>query len=251
MRRLIRPMRDEVIVLVLMSGLLGTINLAGAYEVDPTIAGVTVSGRITFVGSLPRAEVMPVHRDSKFCGEMMLTEALQVEHASRGISGVVISLEGVAKGKPVVPENLPLTFENRTCRFIPRVSVAVVGSVLEIVNSDPILHNTHVRLGNRFGPTVINVAQPAGTRVIRKPIREVGFLDVRCDAHTFMRASIPVFEHPYFVVTDRAGRFELTQVPPGTYRLRIWHETLGSREKAITIPATGPVTVDLELGPEG
>lgn len=173
-----------------------------------------------------------------------------MDRASRGIAAAVISLEGVAKGKPLVPETLPLTIENHTCRFSPRVNASVVGSVLEIFNTDPILHNTHLRQGNRLGPTVINVAQPAGTKVIRKPMREVGFLDVRCDAHTFMKASIHVFEHPYFSVTDRAGQFELTQVPPGTYRLRIWHEMLGSREKAITVPPTGPISVDLELSLE-
>lgn len=243
---------NATVVLVIAFGMLGAAEFVAAYETDPAVAGVTVKGRAIFVGSVPKAERLPVHRDSKFCGESVQNEPIQLDRASRGIKAVVISLEGIEKGKPPYPTTaiLSVGFENNNCRFVPRATGTVVGSLLEIKNVDPILHNTHIRKDNRFGPTVLNVAQPAGAKVIQKPLRQVGFLDVRCDAHTFMRAAVHVFEHPYFTVTDESGRFELTQVPPGSYRLRIWHETLGSREKAITVPATGPVTIDLELSTE-
>lgn len=230
--------------------LLEAVQAAGAYEVDPAIAGVTVSGRVIFAGSIPKAERVPVHRDPKFCGETMLIEAIRVDRGSRGIGGVVVSLDGVARGKPAETENGIILFENRSCRFIPQITAAAVGSTLEIRNADPILHNTHVRKGSRFGDTVINVVQPAGVRVIRKPMPESGILDVRCDAHPFMWATILLFEHPYFAVTDDLGHFELTRVPPGTYRLQFWHEMLGTKEKNITVPATGAATVELELGLE-
>jgi hypothetical protein len=76
-------------------------------------------------------------------------------------------------------------------------------------------------------------------------------MDVRCDAHPFMQARVSVFEHPYFSVTDPIGRFELTQVPPGTYTLRAWHEKLGTKEKKITVPPGRAVTVDFVFGSEG
>lgn len=221
-----------------------------AYEVDPSVAGVRVSGKVIYAGSIPKVERVPVHRDPKFCGETIPIEAIRVDRGSRGIGGVVVSLDGVVRGKPVEQDNGIILFENRSCRFIPQVTAGVVGSTLEIRNADPILHNTHVRKNSRFGDTLINVVQPAGVKVIRKPMPESGILDVRCDAHPFMRASIHLFEHPYFAVTDDLGRFELTRVPAGTYRLQIWHEMLGSREKTITVPATGDATVELEVGPE-
>jgi hypothetical protein len=242
-----RPMLTVIIALGLTVVSAGT--GADAYEENAAVGGVAVSGRIAFTGAIPKPERVPVHRDSKFCGDTIAIERLQVDQA-RGLEGVVISLESINKGKPAVPENAVITFENRTCRFVPRVKAAVVGSMLEIRNSDPILHNTHIRLDDRSGPTVINVVQPAGSNVIHKPLRVAGLLDIRCDAHAFMHASIHVFEHPYFAVTDSAGRYELTQVPPGTYRFRMWHETLGVRTKTISVPSTGALTLDLELGPE-
>lgn len=250
MKRPASWMWEEIIVPVLVLAVLAAVDPVRAYEGDPSVAGVTVSGRVLFTGSLPKPERVPVHRDSKFCGEAVSIDKIHVERASGGIDGVVISLEGIGRGKPLVPNKTLITFENRTCRFVPRTNVAVVGSVLEILNSDPILHNTHMRIDGRSGPTIINVVQPAGVDVITKTLQIAGFFDIRCDAHTFMQASMHVFEHPYFAVTDSTGRFEMAQVPPGTYRFRMWHEALGARTKTITVPSTGSLTVDLELGSE-
>jgi hypothetical protein len=37
-----------------------------------------------------------------------------------------------------------------------------------------------------------------------------------------MRAFLFVDDHPYYARTDREGRFELTQVPPGCYEVACW-----------------------------
>ena len=42
-----------------------------------------------------------------------------------------------------------------------------------------------------------------------------------------MNAEMLVVEHPYYAVTDEAGRFELTNVPAGEYQLVAWHEGWG------------------------
>ena len=241
---MMRPQLTVVVVAVLMGGLMAGPPTVAAYEADPSILGVAVSGRATFQGRVPKAKLLPVHRDNAVCGVTVPDEALEADPTSRGLAGVIVSVEGVLKGKPL-PEDGAVTIENRTCRFFQRANVAFVGSVVRIKNSDPIMHNTHIRKDARFGSTVINVAQPVGAPIIEKGLDEVGVLDVRCDAHTFMRASLHVFDHPYFSVTDQAGRFELTGVPPGKYRLRFWHEKFGAREQVLTVPASGDLSVDL------
>ena len=49
-----------------------------------------------------------------------------------------------------------------------------------------------------------------------------------------MRAHLFVDDHPYYTLTDGQGNFELSQVPPGRYRLVCWmpnwHEATQTRD---------------------
>ena len=67
---------------------------------------------------------------------------------TQGIEYVVLSLEGIDHESPEIPEDTVL-FANQDCAFHPRVNGAVVGQRLELVNKDPMLHNTHFRIGKR------------------------------------------------------------------------------------------------------
>lgn len=254
--QMMRQRLGQAVVLALTCSALGACVPAGmpgvppggaAYEGDPSLRGVAITGTVTFTGPVLRPDPIPVYRDSEFCGEEMPNEMLMVEGKTLSVEGVVVSLEGITKGKPL-PQDQTRVIESRGCRFVPRASATVVGSLLAIQSVDPIMHNTHLRMDSRFGDTVINVVQPAGARGIQRRLTTTGLMDVRCDIHPFMRAFIHVFDHPYFSVTDASGRYELTQVPPGKYKLKMWHEKLGVREREITVPAQGPVTLDLEIG---
>jgi hypothetical protein len=57
----------------------------------------------------------------------------------------------------------------------------------------------------------------------------------KCDVHPWMIAYVGVVEHPYFAVTGGGGRFELKDLPAGTYTLEAWHEQLGTRTAEVTI----------------
>lgn len=234
----------------LVVGLVVSAATAGAYQADPTIEGVTVQGRVKLSG-LPKDHVpIPIYRDSDYCGETIPSETAAVDPSTKGFGHAIVSLVGVERGKPLIPRESPLILEieSKKCRFSPHVSAATVGTTLEIRNLDPILHNLHVRRDTRFGPTVMNVTQPAGTRSVQKPFSETGFLDVRCDVHAFMSAFIHIFDHPYFATTDPTGSFAMTKVPPGLYKLQIWHEQFGTRERTINVAPGEHVTVEMEIG---
>ena len=213
MKRPASWMWEEIIAPVLVLAVLAAVDPVCAYEGDPSVAGVTVSGRALYSGTLPKPERVPVHRDSTYCGETVSIDKIHVERTSGGIDGVVISLEGIGRGKPLVPDKTVIKFENRTCRFVPRTNVAVVGSVLEILNSDPILHNTHMRIDGRSGPTIINVVQPAGVDVIINTFQIAGFFDIRCDA---LRLCIVYACFGILLAVRQYRAFEMAQVPPGT-----------------------------------
>lgn len=232
------------VAIVLVCVGMGLFDAGTAYGEKLDAQGAVVRGRVTIRGPAPPAEPAPVLRDRAFCGETMPSESAQIDRASGGIADVVVSLEGVARGQ-ALPDDRRTALDTRACRFAPHTQAVQTGSTLEVRNADPVLHNPHIRKSDGI---FLNVAMPPGVQTIRKPLAAAGRLDVHCDAHPFMQATIHVFEHPYFAVTDAAGRFELTHVPPGVYRLRVWHETLGMREQSVTVSAAGRTVVNLALG---
>ena len=246
----LRVGRRLLISTYLVVGLVISGATTHAYQADPALEGVTVQGRVKFSGLPKDTEPMRVYRDGDYCGETISNETADDDPSIKGLINAVVSLVGVERGKPLIPSESPLILEieSKKCRFFPHVSAAVVGTTLEIRNLDPILHNLHVRRDTRFGPTVMNVIQPAGTRSVYKSFSEAGFLDVRCDVHPFMSAFIDVFDHPYFAVTDLTGSFAMTKVPPGQYKLQIWHEQFGTSERTITVLPGENVTFEIEIG---
>jgi len=208
---------------------------------------VTVQGQVTLMGTtIPDAQYSRIYRDSALCGEEVIGEELNVSEGPRGIEGVIVSLEGITRGKPNPTEEV-IVIENRGCRFIPYNAATVVGSTLQIQNTDPILHTTHARFQSRNGWTLWNVVQQAGATGITKSLTTIGMVDIRCDLHPNMRSYVHVFNHPYFSVTDTEGFFEFTNVPAGTYQLTAWHARIGTKVRPITVPQNGTVMADITM----
>ena len=77
---------------------------------------------------------------------------------------------------------------------------------------------------------------------------EPGLHAIDCNVlHTWMKAWIFVADHPYATVTETDGGFVLAEVPPGAYALRIWHERLGERRRAVEIEPGQRLAVELRL----
>ena len=79
------------------------------------------------------------------------------------------------------------------------VGVPQLGQILQVRNSDNLLHNVHGLSGTGQG---FNVGQPLAGMVNKFPLtQEETMLKLTCDVHTWMRAYIGVVKHPYFAVT--------------------------------------------------
>jgi hypothetical protein len=48
-------------------------------------------------------------------------------------------------------------------------------------------------------------------------------------------------------VTPADGAFAYDNLPPGRYRLQIWHERLGTVTREVTVPDKGNATLNVEL----
>ena len=129
----------------------------------------------------------------------------------------------------------PARIDQQGCRYHPHVFGMQVGQPLEIVNSDPTLHNIHAIAKNN---REFNQGQPIQgmkqTHTFTSPEVMIPF---KCDVHGWMNAYVGVLPHPFFAVTDASGAFSLKGLPPGTYTIEAWHEKLGTSSQTVTLGA--------------
>jgi plastocyanin len=126
-----------------------------------------------------------------------------------------------------------VVLDQKGCHYVPHVLGVQVGQNLEVVNSDPTLHNVHAvaKANQEF-----NQGQPLpGMKFTRQFSTPEVMVPFKCDVHSWMNAFIGVLDHPYFAVTGADGSFSLKGLPPGTYTIEAWHETLGTQTQSVTI----------------
>ncbi len=123
------------------------------------------------------------------------------------------------------------------CAYLPHVLGLRTGQTLLFKNSDPTIHNVFAQAG--ANPQFNRGLPQAGMsfeKVFEKP--EV-MVTLRCNVHPWMTAYVGVLDHPYFAVTGPEGKFEIGDVPPGTYTVEAWHEVAGMREAVVTVDKGG------------
>jgi plastocyanin len=231
---------------------------AAAYEIVPVAGGGALTGRVTFAGTPPRPEPAPAGRDREACGDDTAPAPLVVG-PDRGVAGGVVLLEGVRRGKKPDAE---VVLEARGCAFTPHVTAAMAGERAQVRSADDVVHNPR---GVRARTTVFNLALPHrdDTIDITRRLERAGAVHVVCDAHPRMSGWIVVHDSPYVAVSDAHGAFRIDAIPPGRYRVALWHEGYRRRgrdadgraryetprlvTKAVTIAPGATATVDFEL----
>jgi hypothetical protein len=188
-------------------------------------AAGSLEGRVTLSGPRPSAPLpLDTSSDPACAKERLLDETLLLGGKDgRGVANVVVRLKGP---RPASPPTAPVRLEQRACAYRPRVQGALLGQPLEVLNADATLHNVHAYEGSKG---LFNVAQPPGSQAVSKPSPlEAGPVRLKCDIHRWMVAWVVYGESPFFAVTDRDGSFHLDGLPPGSFELEFWHESLGT-----------------------
>ncbi len=217
--------------------------VAHPYQEVTVSDGGTIKGRVVFHGSPPPSKMIIPTKDQEVCGGIR-EEPHMILSENQGVQNAVVFLKDVQTGKAWGQPAKTPDLTNLKCDFVPHVQVVPVGSDLEIISADSVLHATHGFLGKR---TVFSVTLPnKGDRVTR-PLKKAGIVRVECDAHGWMLGWIYVADNPYAAVTAQDGTFTITNVPPGAYTLVVWQEYIGLTETPVTVKAKEAVSVQIEL----
>jgi len=131
-------------------------------------------------------------------------------------------------------------------QFIPHVIVVLKGTTVDFLNSDPVGHNV-------YWPSISGnkrLAKNLGTwpKGVKKSFQfnNVGVAPLLCNVHPEMSGYVVVVATPYYAVTNRAGTFEIKDVPPGTYTLKTWSESGKPTAQSVTV-GSGPTNVSLTV----
>jgi plastocyanin len=212
---------------------------------DASAAGGTITGKIKFTGTAPRNPVIDMSEEAACKAKYPTppTEENVVAGPANALANVFVYVKsGVPAGQPFAAPATPVVLDQNGCRYHPHVLGIMVGQPLEILNSDPLLHNIKaIAKANR----PFNVSQPsAGMKTTRTFSASEVMVNLECNVHGWMHAYAGVRPDPFYAVTGPDGSFSIKGLPPGTYTIEAWHEKFGTQTATVTIAGTESKTAN-------
>lgn len=219
---------------------------AQPYRVVPVSAGGTITGTVDIDGAAPAIPVIRPTSDQNVCGNAISEKRLAL--AGTRVGGAIVWLTDIRSGKAFAMERrAELTNDN--CTLDPYVQVMSTNATLNVSNDDRTVHT------NRFinvGSGQISALAPFnddGEVVPVDKLKEPAEVEVVCEEHPWTHAWIAVLDHPYFAQTSASGAFTIDGIPPGRYRVRAWHPSLGFADDSVTVTAGQQTTVAFRIRP--
>ena len=220
-------------------------------RVDTATAG-SVTGVVQLDGTVAKNEAIKMNADPVCVRENktpQFQETYLVSSDGKTLGNVFVYVKDGLGNYVYDTPTEPARIDQKECRYHPHVFGMRVGQPLEILNSDPTLHNIHAM---PKGNSEFNNGQPIQgmkmTHTFDKPEVMVPF---KCDVHGWMNAYVGVLPHPYYAVTKDDGKFELKDLPPGTYTIEAWHEKLGPMTQSVTLGAKETKQITFSFKPAG
>ncbi len=182
-----------------------------------------ITGEVRLVGNVP--DPSAIDRSSEPACEIGTAYVETVLSWDGKLANVHVSIESATMGKHKTPKT-PVIVQQSDCLYVPRVQGVMRGQQVLVTNGDPTVHNVHAKAN---GETLSNKMQPVRSDAFSIDTKQAGeVLRLGCDVHSWMRAYLPVTDHPYFDISGEDGSFRIRNVPSGkTVTIRAWHERYG------------------------
>lgn len=225
------PKVCRMLVAVLVTFSAGSIAISQELSIAQEKFG-TIEGRVTYAANarIPWRLGRYYVRNSR-TGE--LAEAV-----------VALSQRGL---KDSSPSRTPATIvvDQKDFQFSPETTAIRAGDQVKFLNNDNHPHNVKTTHPEHS----FNVTMPVGGEHVEVFKSAPGILQpfhIDCALHTSMRAWIFVFDHPWYFVTDVDGKFRLTGIPHGEYRLDVVHPA-GDMRSRQTVQVVAGKTSHIEV----
>lgn len=126
--------------------------------------------------------------------------------------------------------------------FVPHVLPVLVGTTVDFKNSDSVLHNVFSpdKCADKF-----NLGSWPTGQIRSYTFKQPCAATLLCNVHPEMEGFVLAVPTPYFAVTDKTGAYVITDIPDGTYTVKVWHPKLKEASQQVTI--SGPTTQDFEI----
>jgi plastocyanin len=153
-----------------------------------------------------------------------------VEHQTKKVSGSADAVVWLTpyEGRVAVQPGPMARLVQKNKQFLPHLLAITAGTTVEFPNRDPFFHDVFSIYHGRPFDLGLYESGTARKVVFTKP----GVSFIFCNIHPEMSAVVLVLQTPYFAETESDGRFQIAHLPPGRYKLEIWHELASPSELA-------------------
>ncbi|MFT4604640.1 MAG: plastocyanin [Rhodothermales bacterium] len=210
------------------------------------MGSASVTGSVTFTGTAPEAVSIRLDRECSDLNTDTVTAQNVVVNDNGTLRHVFVYVkEGLAEGYNYPAPAEAVEFDQSGCMYFPHVFGVQVGQPINIINSDPLLHNIHA-MPETNRPFNFGMPRQGDEREREFRVAEVPVF-IKCDVHPWMGAYAGVVDHPYHAVTGEDGSFSLQGLPAGTYVIEAWQEEYGTATQSVTVTDGASASVTFEF----
>lgn len=154
-------------------------------------------------------------------------------------SHAVIFITGYTSSAP----NNTLKIIQKDKKFEPSILPIVKGQKVDFINHDQISHNVFSVSNSRE----FDIGQKNYKESKIVDFNKTGIIDVFCNIHYEMTATILVLPNRSFAITDKDGKYTIPDIPVGNYTVYIWTRGGAPKSRKLSLKADATEVLNWQI----